>query len=159
MQVLLCLSLVLNVYYVRSIITIILSLSPVNQQWPPLIFNKKKLHYSRVVKRCTRFWTQVRILILHLSFMHRIFTLYFNQLQYLHFVCHQIMLWMIFSRFLHATFLTSICEISHVPRWSRTDDSWIIYCLLTTTLYHCATEDYGHVLLFVYLYLNLPWIY
>ena len=24
------------------------------------------------------------------------------------------------------------------------------------TLYHCATEDYGNILLFVYLYLNLP---
>ena len=33
-QVLLCILLVLNVYYMNSIITIILPLSPVNQQWP-----------------------------------------------------------------------------------------------------------------------------
>ena len=88
-------------------------------------------------------------MILHLSFMHLIFTLCFDQLQYLRFLCHQIMLGMFFSSFLHVTFLSSICEITYVRRWFRTDDSGVLCCLLTPTLYHCATEDYGHVLLFV----------
>ena len=99
---LLCLSLVLNVYYVCSSITIIFQLSTVNQQWPLQIFNKKELHSSRVVKRRTRFWTHVRILFLHLTFMPHIFTVCFNQLQYLHFACQQIML---FSSFLMSHFL------------------------------------------------------
>ena len=99
---------VLNVYYMRSIITVILSLTPVIQQWPFLIFNKKKLHSSLVIKRRTRFCTQVRILILNLSFMHNIFTLCFNQLQHLHFLCHQVMLWMLFSSFsCHISYLSS----------------------------------------------------
>ena len=68
MQVLLCLSLVPNVYYVLSIITITLPLSPANQLYP------NKLHSSRVVKRSTRSWTQIRILILHLSFLPHSFT-------------------------------------------------------------------------------------
>ena len=117
------------------------------------------MHSSSVVKRRSRFWTPVRILILHLSFMPHIFTFCFNQLQYLHFVCHQISLWMLFSSFLHVTLLSSIYEITYVPRWFRTDDSGLICCQLTPTLYHCATEDYGHVVLLVYLYLNLPWIF
>ena len=103
--VLICLSLILNVYYVRSIITIILPLSPVNQQWPLYIFNIKKMHSSRVVKRLTRFWMQVWILILHLSFMPHIFTLCFNQFQYLHFVCHQIMLCCMLAVFYMSHFL------------------------------------------------------
>ena len=68
------------------------------------------MHTIRVVKRCTRFWTQVRIPILHLSFMHHIFTLCFNQLQYLHFLYHQIMLWMLFRSFL--------CHISYLYMWN-----------------------------------------
>ena len=63
------------------------------------------MHSSLVVKRCTRFWPQVLILILHLSCMHHIFTLHFNQLQYLHFLCHQVMLWMLFSSFYMSHFL------------------------------------------------------
>ena len=42
---------------------------------------------------------QVRILILHLSFMHHIFTLCFNQLQHLHFLCHQVMFRFVFVEF------------------------------------------------------------
>ena len=76
----------ITVYYVRSIITTILPLSPVNHQWPLYVVNKKKCTpvFSLVIKRCTRFRTQVRIRILHLSIMHHIFTLCFNQLQHLH---------------------------------------------------------------------------
>ena len=37
----------------------------------------------------------------------------------------------IYSSFLHVIFLTYICEITYVPRWSRTDDIWVICCLLT----------------------------
>ena len=149
------------------------SMSTICTQLSPLFFHchqwinsghfrfliKKKLHSSRVVKRCTRFWTKDRILIEHLSFMHHIFTLCFNQLQYLHFVCHQVMLWMLSSSSLHVTFFTSICAITYVSRGFRTDDSWMICFQLTLTLYHCATEDYGNVLLFAYLYLNLPWFF
>ena len=92
-------------------------------------------------------------------FYESFFTLCFNQLQYLHFLCHQILLWMFFSSFLYVTFFTSICEITYVPRGFRTDDSWMICYQLTPTLYHCATEDNGHVLLFVYLYLNFHWFF
>ena len=151
-----CLPLALNFYYMRSIITPFLPLSLENQPWPLDIFIKTKLHSSRVVKWCTRFWTQVRILILNFSFMNNFFTLCVNQLQYLYFLCHQIMLWMLFSSFLHVTFLTSVCEIIYV-NWFRKDDSGMICCQFTPTLYHCATEDCGQVLLFVYLYLH--WIF
>ena len=50
------------------------------------------------------------------------------------------MLGMLFSKFLHVTFLTSMCEITYVPRWYRTDDSGAMCCLLTPTLYYFATE-------------------
>ena len=75
---------------------------------------------------------------MHLSFLHHIFTLCFNQLQHLHFVCHQAMLWMLFSSFLYVTFLTSICEITYVPRGFWTNDvgwfavNWPQHC--TTVL-------------------------
>ena len=63
-----------------SIMTLLLSLSLENQLWALDIFILKRLHSSGVLKRCTRFRTQVRILILHLSFMnnfsHYIFTSY-----------------------------------------------------------------------------------
>ena len=55
----------------------------------------------------------------------------------------------------YGTFLTSICEITYVPRWFRTDDCGMICCQLTPTLYHFATEDRRRVLIFVCLYLNL----
>ena len=50
---------------------------------------------------------------------------------------------MLFSSFSNVTFLTSIWEITYVPREFGTDDSGMICCQLTLTLYHCATEDYG----------------
>ena len=74
------------------------------------------------------------------------------------FLFHFVMLWMLFNSFSYVTFLTSICEITYVLRWFRTDDSGMICCKLTPTLYHCATEDHGHVLLFFYI-LNLHWIF
>ena len=126
------------------------------------------MHSSLVMKRCTRFWTQVQILILHLSFIHHIFTLCFNQLQHLHFSCRQVMLWILFSSFSYVTFLNSICDrrFSYLYLWNYLRWSWVsnwrcgmICCQLTPALYHCATEDYGHTLLFVYLYLNLPLIF
>ena len=116
------------------------------------------MHSSLGIKRCTRFWMQIRIPILHSYFMHNIFTLCFKQLQHLHFLWHQVMLWILFSSF--------SCHISYLYLWNYLCSSWVsnwrremICCQLTPTLYHCATEDYGHVLLFVYLYLNLPWIF
>ena len=41
------------------------------------------------------------------------------------------------SSFLFVTLLTSIYEITYVPRGFRTDDSVMIYFQLTSTLYHC----------------------
>ena len=79
-----------------------------------------------------------------------------NQLLYLHFLCRIRSCCVCYLAVFHVTFLTPICETTYVPRWFRTDDSGMICCLLTPTLYHCATEDYGHALLFLYLYLNLP---
>ena len=58
-------------------------------------------------------------------------------------------------QFLYVTFLNSICKITYVPRWIRTYESGMIFCQLPPTLHHCETEDYEHVLLFEYLYLNL----
>ena len=100
-------------------------------------------------------WFQVRVLILHFSFMNHFSIFRFNQLQYLYsFMSSDHVLYVI-QNFFNVTFLTSIIEFTYVPRWFRTDDRWIIFCCqLTPTLYHCATEDNGQELLFVYLYLN-----
>ena len=142
-QVLQCLPLALNFYYMRSIVTGESTLTTGD-------FYLKKLHSSRVVKRCTRFWRQVRILILHLSFMNHFLTLCFNQLKYLHFLCHQVLLWRLSSSFSYAIFsylyLSNYLRSSLVSNWRR----GMICCQLTPTLYHCATKDYGHILLFVF---------
>ena len=117
------------------------------------------MHSSLVIKRCTRFWTQVRILILNLSFMHHIFTVFLpiaaftflmssghvvNYKQF--FICH-----------ISYLYLRNYFRSSRVSNWR----SRLFCCQLTPTLYHCATEDYGHVVLlnFVYLFLNLSWIF
>ena len=141
-----------NAFHLLLISTICAQLSLENKRWPQDIFIKNKLNSSRVIKRCTRFWTQVRILILHLSFMNHCFTLCFNQLQYLHFLSSGRVVNVI-SSFSYVIFITSICEITYVPRGFRSDDSRMICCQLTPTLYHCATEEYGHVLSFVYIYI------
>ena len=87
-------------------------------------------------------------------FSESIFTLGFYQLQYLYFLMSSECVLNIIQKYFNVTFLTSICEITCVPRWFRTHDLGIC-CHLTPTLYHCATKNYGHVLLFVYLHLNM----
>ena len=105
-----------NAFHLLLISTIWAQLSLENQCWPLDIL---------IEKNCTpavHSFTQVRILILHLSFINHFFTLCFNQLQYLHFLCYQVMLWMLFSSFSYVTFVTSICEITYILRGFRTDD-------------------------------------
>ena len=117
------------------------------------IFNlNKRFFFFFFKKQCTLFWTQVRILILRLYFMHHIFTLCFNQLQHLHFLCRQVMLWMLFSSFSYVTFLTSICEITYVPRGFRTDDAgWFAVNWLQhyTTVPRKTTDMYCYLYIYI----------
>ena len=105
----------------------------------------------------TRFQTQVRIQILHLTFMnyfsHHVLTNY----SFYIFLCQQNMFSMPFSSFWMLRSLPLFLKLLTYldPLVSNTLPR--ICCQLTPALYHWATEDLAHVLLFVYLCLNLVW--
>ena len=110
----------------------------------------------------TRFQTQVRIQILHLSFVnylsHHVLTnysIYICLCQQIIFECHLV----VFE--CHLVVLQ--CYIPYLNFWNYSRTSLIsnsrprICCQFTQTLYHCAKEDQAHVLLFFYLYLISVW--
>ena len=84
----------------------------------------------------TRFQTQVRIQILHLSFMnylsHHVLTNYSIYVNRSYFDCHLV---------------AFECYIPYLYFWNYSRTSFVsnsrprIFCQLTPTLYHCATED------------------
>ena len=84
----------------------------------------------------TRFQTQVRIQILHLSLMNYLSHHVLTNNSIYSFLCRHIIFWIPFSNFwmhlvvFNVTFLTSIFEITYAPRWFGTHDrgftaSWL----------------------------------
>ena len=142
-KVLQCLLLDFNLYYLRSIVT------GESTQATAGDFYLKKAALQLCRKTMHSFLDAGSNPNSAFIFMNHFFTFCFNQLQYLKFLCHQVMLWRLFCSFSYFTFLTSIYEITFLVGFVLTTAGWFAE-KLTPTLYHCATEDYWQVLLFVF---------
>ena len=57
--------------------------------------------------------------------------------------------------FFNVTFLTTICEIAYNPPMVSNCRPWDDLLPVDSNTFHCAAEDYGHILLFAYLYFIL----
>ena len=86
----------------------------------------------------TRFQSQVRIQILHLSFIKYLSYHVLTNYRIYIFLCQQIIFWMLFSSvwMLHSLPLF-LKLLTYVPRWFRTNDCGFA----ATWLQHCVTED------------------
>ena len=130
-------------YYVSSITSIFLPLSLENQPWQLDIFINKKAALQSYRKTMNSFLDAGShpncAFFLYVSLFH----IMFYQPSY-----HVVNL--LFSSFLYITFLTSICEITYVPRGFRTDDAgWFAANWLQhfTTVPRKTTDIYCYLLI------------